>query len=86
MKPDEVDYGVLCTEDNKHWEVPDHGVLRVDFLEEPNADRTLAEVREDRMTCVRQARGAAALTRSGTDIRLDGTRTTQITFQRFTSG
>lgn len=45
MKPDEVDHGVLCTNDKKKWEVPDHGVLSISFLQEPNAHRTIAEVR-----------------------------------------
>lgn len=45
LKAVEVDNGVLCTNDKNQWEVPDHGILRVDFLEEPNAHRTTAEVR-----------------------------------------
>lgn len=39
-----MDYGVLCATDGKPWDVPDHGLLRVDFMEEPNADRTISEV------------------------------------------
>ncbi|CAM9420523.1 unnamed protein product, partial [Sphacelaria rigidula] len=48
MKPDEVDHGVLCTNDKKKWEVPDHGVLSISFLQEPNAHRTIAEMSTDR--------------------------------------
>ena len=35
---------VLCTDDKKEWRVPDTGILRVHFVEEPNVDRTLGEV------------------------------------------
>lgn len=44
LKADDVDHGVLCTSDKKKWEVPDHGILTVDFLEELNAHRSIAEV------------------------------------------
>lgn len=39
-----VDHGVLCADDKKEWHVPSSGILRVDFVEEPDADRTLGEV------------------------------------------
>lgn len=37
-------HGVICAEDGKPWEVPEHGILIVQFIEEPNADRTIGEV------------------------------------------
>lgn len=46
MKQRHVEHGILCTDDKKEWRVPDSGILLVHFVEEPNADRTLGEVRK----------------------------------------
>ncbi|CAM9229407.1 unnamed protein product [Laminaria digitata] len=42
-----AEHGVLCTDDKSEWRVPDTGILRVHFVEEPNDDRTLGEMSTD---------------------------------------
>lgn len=44
-KRDFAKHGVLHTENGKVWEVPDHGILRVHFVEEPTLDRSPVEVK-----------------------------------------
>lgn len=39
-----VSESVLCTSAGKPWKVPDHGILRIYFVEEPSASRTATEV------------------------------------------
>ncbi|CAM9653958.1 unnamed protein product [Chrysoparadoxa australica] len=39
--------GILVTEDGKIWQVPSIGTLILDFVEEPNADRSVSELSTD---------------------------------------
>ncbi len=42
-----IQHGLLCAEDGKEWKVPLTGTLRVKFVQEPSADRTLGEMSTD---------------------------------------